>query len=72
MRNRTFDNLGDAASRAAVFRDPMESDRVWVIFDGDEQGFKNYLSDPEVPAIIHEAGHVGKPQPAILGGKYGA
>jgi len=57
---------------AAVFRDPMEADRVWVIFDWDEQGFKNYLSDPEVPAIIKEAGHVGKPHPAILGGKYGA
>jgi hypothetical protein len=42
----------------------MEADRVWVIFDWDEQGFKNYLSDPEVPAIIKEAGHVGKPQPA--------
>jgi len=39
---------------AAVFRDPMESDRVWVIFDWDEAGFKNFLSDPEVPAIIKE------------------
>jgi len=57
---------------AAVFRDPTEADRVWVIFDWDEQGFKNYLADPEVPAIIKEAGHVGKPQPATLGGKYGA
>jgi quinol monooxygenase YgiN len=57
---------------AAVFRDPTEADRVWVIFDWDEQGFKDYLSDPEVPAIIHEAGHVGKPQPATLGGKYSA
>jgi len=57
---------------AAVFRDPMEVDRVWVIFDWDEQGFKNYLTDPEVPAIIKKAGHVGKPQPAKLGGKYSA
>ena len=57
---------------AAVFRDPMEADRVWVIFDWNEQGFENYLSDPEVPAIITEAGHVGKPQPAKLGGKYSA
>ena len=57
---------------AAVFHDPMEADRVWVIFDWDEQGFKNYLSDPEVPAIINEAGHVGKPQLAKLGGKYSA
>jgi hypothetical protein len=49
-----------------------EPDRVWVIFDWDEQGFKNFLSDPEVPAIIKEAGHVGKPQPATFGGLYGA
>ncbi len=45
---------------ATVFRDPMEADRVWVIFDWDEQGFKSFLSDPEVPAIIREAGHVGQ------------
>ena len=57
---------------AVVFRDPSESDRVWVIFDWDEAGFKNFLFDPEVPAIIKEAGHVGKPQPALLGGKYSA
>jgi quinol monooxygenase YgiN len=57
---------------ATVFRDPLESDRVWVLFDWDEQGFKNFVSDPEVPAILKEAGHIGKPQAAILGGKYGA
>ena len=55
---------------ALVFRDPAEDDRVWVIFDWDAEGFKNFVSDPEVPAILKEAGHVGKPQPAILGGKY--
>ena len=55
-----------------VFRDPNEADRVWVIFDWDEAGFKSFLSDPEVPAIIKEAGHVGKPQPATLGGKFSA
>jgi len=54
---------------AIVYRDPIEADRVWVLFDWDELGFKNFLSDPEVPAI---AGHVGKPQPAKLGGRYNA
>jgi hypothetical protein len=43
-----------------------------VIFDWDEQGFKSFVSDPEVPAILKEAGHVGKPQAAILGGKFEA
>jgi len=57
---------------ATVFRDPTESDRVWVIFNWDEQGFKNFLSDPAVPPIIQEAGHKGKPQAAMLAGQYGA
>ena len=57
---------------ATVFRDPNEDDRFWVLFDWDEEGFKNYLSDPEVPAIIQEAGHTSKPQPAKIGGQYNA
>jgi len=57
---------------ATVFRDPNEDDRVWVLFDWDEEGFKNFLSDPEVPANIQEAGHKSKPQPAKLGGQYDA
>ena len=57
---------------ALVFRDPSEEDRVWVIFDWDDQGFKNFVSDPEVPPILKEAGHVGKPQAAVLGGKFDA
>lgn len=57
---------------ATVYRDPMDPDRVWVLFDWDEQGFKNFLADPEVPAIIQEAGHKGKPQAATLGGRYSA
>ena len=57
---------------ASVFRDPVETDRVWVIFDWDEQGFKNFASDPEVAAIMKEAGHIGKPQLAAFGGKFGA
>ena len=28
-----------------------------MIFDWDEEGFQNYLADPEVPAIIKAAGH---------------
>ena len=55
---------------ATVFRDPTESDRVWALFDWDVEGFKKFVSDPEVPAILHEAGHIGKPQAAILVGEY--
>jgi hypothetical protein len=57
---------------ATVFRDPNEDDRVWVLFDWDPEGFQNFLADPEVPAIIQEAGHKSKPQPAELGGRYDA
>ena len=57
---------------ATVFRDPDEGDRVWVIFDWDMEGFQNFLSDPEVPAIIKEAGHKSRPQAAEFGGQYGA
>ena len=41
---------------AHLFRDPNESDRVWVIFDWDEAGWQSFTSDPEVPAIFQEAG----------------
>jgi hypothetical protein len=55
-----------------VFRDPNEDDRVWVLFDWDEKGWQSFVSDPEVPPILKEAGHKGKPQAAKLGGQYGA
>ena len=35
---------------ALVFRDPAENDRVWVVFDWDEQGWQSFVSDPTVPA----------------------
>jgi hypothetical protein len=41
-----------------------------VLFDWDEQGWQNFVSDPEIPAIIQEAGHKGKPQATKLGGHY--
>jgi hypothetical protein len=42
---------------ATVFRDPNEDDRVWVLYDWDEGGLQNFLSDPEVPPIIQETGY---------------
>jgi hypothetical protein len=48
---------------------PNESDRVWVIFDVDEEGYKNLLSDPEMPEIFQEAGLQGRPQSAELAGE---
>jgi hypothetical protein len=57
---------------STVFRDPNEDDRVWVLFDWDAEGWQNFVSDPEVPPIMQEAGHKGKPQAAKLGGQYDA
>ncbi len=54
---------------AAIFRDGSEDDRVWVVFDWDEQGWQSFVSDPEVPPIMQEAGHKGKPQAAEFAGE---
>jgi hypothetical protein len=51
---------------AHVFRDPDDDKRVWVVFDWDEDGYKNLLSDPEMPSIFEEAGLHGRPQTAEL------
>ena len=57
---------------ATVFRDPTEQDRVWALFDWDAEGWQSFVSDPDVPPILKEAGHQGRPQAAKLGGQYGA
>lgn len=54
---------------ALVFHDPVETDRVWVVFDWDEQGWQSFVSDPEVPPIMKEAGHKSRPQAAQLVGR---
>lgn len=46
---------------AQVYRDPNQDDRVWVVFDWDEQGWANFVTDPEVPGIMQNAGHTSKP-----------
>jgi hypothetical protein len=57
---------------ATVFRDPSEQDRVWVLFDWDAEGWQGFVSDPDVPPILQEAGHKGRPQAAGLAGTYDA
>jgi hypothetical protein len=51
------------------FRDPNEEGRVWVLFDWDAEGWQNFISDPEVPAILQEAGHASRPQVAEPAGQ---
>ena len=57
---------------STVFRDPNQPDRLWAIFDWDLAGWQSFASDPEVPPIMQEAGHKGRPQVAELGGQYDA
>jgi hypothetical protein len=57
---------------AIVYRDPFAEDRAWVIFDWDEQGWQSFVSDPEVPPILAQAGHKGKPAAARLAGRCAA
>jgi hypothetical protein len=52
-----------------AFRDPNEEGRVWVLFDWDEEGWQNFISDPEVPPILQEAGHASRPQVAEAAGQ---
>jgi len=49
-----------------VFRDPNDDHRVWVVFDLDEEGYRNLMSDPDMPAIFEEGGLQGRPQAAEL------
>ena len=51
---------------ARVFRDPREDDRVWVIFDWDLEGWQAFATDPDVPPIMQQAGHKGRPDVPAL------
>lgn len=74
----TFSTKGAAKRRehgskgAHVFRDPNEDDRVWVLFDWDEAGWQSFLSDPEVPPIMQEAGQKIRPYALTLAREHDA
>lgn len=56
------DKRGSHGSQGAtVYRDPIEEDRVWAVFDWDEDGWTAFATDPETPGIMAEAGHLGRP-----------
>lgn len=38
----------------------------------DEKGWQSFVSDPEVPPIMKEAGHKSKPQAATFAGRCAA
>lgn len=49
---------------ATVFRDPTEANRVWALFDWDDAGWAAFVSDPTVPPVLKDAGHLQKPAAA--------
>ena len=57
---------------ATVFRDPTEENRVWGLFDMDEEGWAGFVSDPDVPPILKEGGVLGTPEVALMLGSYEA
>jgi hypothetical protein len=57
---------------STVFCDPNEDGRVWVLFDWDEEDWKNFISDPDFRAMLQEAGLISRPQMAELAGQYDA
>jgi hypothetical protein len=57
---------------ATVFRDPSDKNRVWVMFEWDDKGWQSFVADPEVPAIMKEAGHTSKAQVAVQSGRFEA
>ena len=54
---------------AKVFHDPADAKRVLAVFDWDEEGWQSFVSDPDVPPIMKEAGHKSRPQAAQFAGR---
>jgi hypothetical protein len=57
------------ARAPVVFRDPAADDRVWAIFDWDEQGWQSFVADPQVPPNMKNAGHKSRPVAAQFVGR---
>ena len=57
---KTFSTIGVEKRRehgckgSQVFRDPDDSNRVWVVFDWSIEDYEKFLADPEIPAIARE------------------
>ena len=57
---KTFSTIGADKRRehgckgSEVFRDPDDSNRVWVVFDWRIENYERFLADPEIPAIARE------------------
>ena len=57
---------------AQLFRDPNDENRVWALFEWDEEGWQSFVSDPDLPPILQEAGVRSRLQVAAASGSYEA
>ena len=62
---------GERLVRDPIKRAVFQHD-LWAIFDWDEKGWQSFVSDPEVPAVLKDAGHKSKPEAAQFVARYGA
>jgi hypothetical protein len=46
--------------------------RIEALFDMDEAGWAKFVSDPEIPEFLKDAGALGKPEAALPLGVYRA
>jgi quinol monooxygenase YgiN len=46
---------------AQVFRDSEDPNRVFAVFDWDDEGWQSYASDPRVPEVFKDAGMQAPP-----------
>jgi quinol monooxygenase YgiN len=57
---KTFSTVGAEKRRqhgckgSEIFRDPDDTNRLWVVFDWGVDDYQQFLADPEVPAIARE------------------
>ena len=54
---------------AQVFRDPDDPNHVVAVFDWDEDGFREFLSDPVMQAVFNEGGLDAPPRLAERAGE---
>jgi heme-degrading monooxygenase HmoA len=54
---------------AHVFRDPNDSNRIWVAFDWSPEEFDDFRSSPEAQEVFKEGGLQEAPQPAEPAGE---
>jgi quinol monooxygenase YgiN len=64
---RGAEKRSEHGSRGAqVFRNRDDESEILVLFDWDPDGYKAFLSDPEVPEIFAAAGLAGPPEGTYL------